>query len=159
MSGSRLTEKLLLVSPRRLTGMPTGKRISFTLEDRNAYLGRIGKVKLADGDVVEVPRLSDVVQVLGAVQSPGPVFFEKGLNTGGYIDRAGGGAPDADLKRAVVIKVSGAVQPLGRIRQVDPGDVIVVASKYQAVQPPGQRTIADTIADLLGVALVVRALR
>jgi len=159
MSGSRLNENLLLVSPRRLTGMPTGKRISFTLEDRSSYVSRIGKMKLADGDIIEVPKLSNVVQVLGAVQSPGPVFFASGLTANNYIDRAGGGAPDADIRRAVVIKVSGAVQPINRTKLIDPGDVIVVASKYQAIQPPGQRTTADTIADLLGVALVIRGLR
>jgi len=157
VSSRRLAGNVLLVSPRRLTGMPTGKRIALTLEDRGSYLDRIGKMKLADGDVVEVPKLSDVVQVLGAVQSPGPVFYGTGLTAGKYIDRAGGGAPDADMKRAVVIKVSGAVQPLGRTKVIDPGDVIVVASKYQVVQPRIQRTTADILADLLGVALVIRS--
>ena len=77
LGGSTRVDRVLLVSPRRLTGMPSNTRIGFQLEDREAYLSRMGKICLCDGDVVEVPRLSDVVQVLGAVQSPGPVFFNE----------------------------------------------------------------------------------
>jgi hypothetical protein len=137
--------------------MPTGNRISFSLEDRKSYLSRLGKVNLADGDVVEVPRRSDVVQVLGAVQSPGPIFYQEGLSASDYLRRAGGGAADADKKRAVVIKVSGAVQPLSQTRIIDRGDVIVVGSKYQTIEPPRRRKIGDYLADILGLAFVFTA--
>jgi protein involved in polysaccharide export with SLBB domain len=152
-------ETVLLVSPRRLTDMPTGKRISFSLEDRGSYLNRLGKVRLVDGDIVEVPRRSEVVQVLGAVQSPGPVFYQDGRSATEYLHRAGGVARDADVKRAVVIKVSGAVQPLAQAGTIDRGDVLVVASKYQVVQPPRRKTLGSSLGDLLGIALVIRGLR
>ncbi|MDH7569243.1 MAG: SLBB domain-containing protein [Armatimonadota bacterium] len=159
MGGGARTEKVLLVSPRRLTAMSSSNRISFDLEDRETYLARVGKVALCDGDVVEVPRLSDVVQVLGAVQSPGPVFHQPGMPVRYYIDRAGGGAPDSDLKRSVVIKVTGGVRKLSDVKVLDPGDVVVVASKHQIVQPPYRRRVQDTIFELMGVALVLRGLR
>lgn len=152
------TEKVLLVSPRRLTGMPTSNRVGFSMEDRKSYLDRLGKVRLTDGDVVEVPRKSQVVQVLGAVQSPGPVFYQSAFTTKDYLNRAGGGAQDADMKRAVIVKVSGAVQPLGQAREIDAGDVIVVPSKYQVVEPPTHRGAQDTLFNLLGAALVIRGL-
>jgi len=116
-------------------------------------------VRLCDGDIIEVPRRSDVVQVLGAVQSPGPVFHSAGRSAREYINLAGGSAPDADLKRSVVIKVTGGVRRLADSKTVDPGDVIVVASKHQIIQPPVQRKLQDTILDLLGVALVIRSLQ
>ncbi|NLC56664.1 MAG: hypothetical protein GX774_07510 [Armatimonadetes bacterium] len=159
LGGSTRVDRVLLVSPRRLTGMPSNTRIGFQLEDREAYLSRMGKICLCDGDVVEVPRLSDVVQVLGAVQSPGPVFFNEKWTPKQYISSAGGGAPDADLKRSVVIKVTGGVRPFREAKRIDPGDVIVVASKHQVIQPPVQRSYRDVLFDLLGVALVVRGLR
>ena len=68
-------------------------------------------------------------------------------------------SPDADIKRAVLVKVSGTVQPLARTKDIDPGDVIVVPSKYQVVQPPTQRRLEDTLMNILGVALVVRGLQ
>ncbi|HHX41423.1 MAG TPA: hypothetical protein GX715_15785 [Armatimonadetes bacterium] len=159
LGGANRTEKVLLVSPRQLTGMPNNTRISFHLEDRESYVSRLGKVRLCDGDVIEVPRRSDVVQVLGAVQSPGPVFHNAGRSAREYINLAGGSAPDADLKRSVVIKVTGGVRRLADSKTVDPGDVIVVASKHQIIQPPVQRKLQDTILDLLGVALVIRSLQ
>lgn len=159
LPGTTVGEKVLLVSPRRLSEMPTGKRIAFDMEDRKSYIERLGKVRLADGDIVEVPRQSEIVQVLGAVQSPGPIFYQEGYSANDYIHRAGGGAPDADMGRAVVIKVSGTVRPLVRDGRIDRGDVIVVASKYQVIQPPRKRTMSDVLLDLVGVALVVRGLR
>ncbi|MHB9025944.1 MAG: SLBB domain-containing protein, partial [Armatimonadota bacterium] len=157
-TGSR-SEKILLVSPRRLSRAPASSRISFTLEDQGSYIARVSKVALSDGDTIEVPRRSEVVQVLGAVQSPGPVFYQPGRTTTDYIDRAGGGAPDADLKRAVVIKVSGTVQPLSKVKSIEAGDVIIVASKYQVIQPPVRRTLSDILFDIFGVALIVRGLQ
>ncbi|MHB9131704.1 MAG: SLBB domain-containing protein [Armatimonadota bacterium] len=156
-AGSR-TEKVLLVSPRRLTGMPTSNRISFNLEDRKSYLSRLGKVRLADGDIIEVPRKSQVVQVLGAVQSPGPVFYQADSLAKDFINRAGGCAADADMKRAVVVKVSGAVQVLTDKTTIDSGDVIIVPSKYQVIQPPTQRRTQDTLLNLLGTGLIIRGL-
>lgn len=159
VSTTDTTSMVLLVSPRRLNEMPTGKRIAFDLENRDSYIERLGKVRLTDGDIVEVPKMSDVVQVLGAVQSPGPVFYQDGYSASDYMHRAGGGAPDADISRAVVIKVSGAVQSLKRTKTIDRGDVIVVASKYQIIQPPRKKTFSEVMLDLLGVGLVVRGLR
>lgn len=152
-------DAFLLVSPRRLKEMPTNSRITFSLEDKPSYLQRIGQVRLADGDIVEVPRQSEVVQVLGAVQSPGPVFYVQGYRPRDYIERAGGGAPDSDFDRAVVIRVSGTVQPLDRTKDVNPGDVIVIASKHQVIEAPRHRHLRETLSEILGVALVVRGLR
>lgn len=159
LSPSDRSEKILLVSPRRLTDMAANTRIGFKLEKRDTFYARMKQVPLADGDTIEVPRASHVVQILGAVQSPGPVDFEANLAARQYLDRAGGTAPDADLKRAVVIKLSGAVQPLDRTKAIDAGDVIVVASKYQIIQPPMQQHWGTTLVDLFGMALVVRGLK
>lgn len=154
------TSKVLLVSPRRLATLQSSNRIGFNLESREDYMKRIGQIRLCDGDVVEVPRRSEVVQVLGAVQSPGPVYYTPGQSPPKhYISSAGGGAPDADLKRSVVVKVSGAVRRLSDVKTIDPGDVIIVASKHQIIQPPVARRPQDTLMDILGVYLVLRGLR
>ena len=152
-------DALLLVSPRRLKQMPANNRIAFSLEDKESYLKHIGSVRMWDGDVIEVPRQSEVVQVLGAVQSPGPIFYVPGYSTNDYIQRAGGGAPDADFNRAVVISISGDVKPLNRVSAVNPGDVIVMASQHQVIQPPRQRSLFDTITSLLGITWVFRGFK
>jgi protein involved in polysaccharide export with SLBB domain len=154
-----LGDALLLVSPRRLKQMPTNNRIAFSLEDKESYLENIGSVHLADGDVIEVPLQSEVVQVLGAVQSPGPVFYVPGYSINDYIQRAGGGAPDADFNRAVIISISGAVQPLNKAQAINPGDVIVMASQHQVIQPPRHRSLFDTVTSLLGIAWVFRGFK
>jgi len=87
------------------------------------------------------------------------VFFSSGWLPGRYISSAGGRAPDADMRRSVVIKGTGGVRPFTEAKRIDPGDVIVVASKHQVIQPPMRRGIRDIFFDLLGVALVVRSLR
>lgn len=159
MGGMSAAETVLLVSPRRLNKMATSSRITFSLEDKQSFLKRIGSMHLADGDRIEVPRKSEVVQVLGAVQAPGPVYCIAGYSAKDYIQRAGGGTPDADFKRAVVVSVSGTVQRLNDVNSVNPGDVIVVASKHQVIQPPRQRSLYETLGNLLGVALVVRSFK
>jgi len=128
------------------------------MENRVSYLERLGKVRLVDGDIVEVPRKSQVVQVLGAVQSPGPVFYQAGLSIKDYLNRAGGGSMDADMKRAVIVKVSGIVQPMAHADGIDAGDVIVVPSKYQVVQPPTHHNLENIMLSILGIALVVHGL-
>ncbi|MBI3948049.1 MAG: SLBB domain-containing protein [Armatimonadetes bacterium] len=158
MGSSGGTTKVLLVSPRRLATMQSGTRVGFDMENRADYVTRIGQIRLTDGDVIEVPRRSEVVQVLGAVQSPGPVYYTAGQSPKHYISSAGGGAPDADLKRSVVVKVSGAVRRFADVKSMDPGDVIVVSSKHQIIQPPVARRPQDTLFDVLGLYLVVRGL-
>ncbi len=155
-SGKNNSETVLLVSPRRLTETPVSDRITFNMEDRANYVTRIEKMRLADGDVITIPRKSEVVHVLGAVQSPGPVLYDPGYSVAEYLKRVGGGTQDADYSRAVVIKVSGTTFPLKEVKMVDPGDVIVIASKPQVVREFNKKGIGDMIGDMLGLALVLR---
>ncbi|MDD3928098.1 MAG: SLBB domain-containing protein, partial [bacterium] len=102
---SKTSEKVLLVSPRRLSDHASGNRISIDLENRETYLKRLGQMRLSNGDVVEAPRRSDVVHVLGAVMAPGPVLYQSASSIADYVSRAGGPAADADMERAVIVKV------------------------------------------------------
>jgi protein involved in polysaccharide export with SLBB domain len=47
-------------------------------------------VALQSGDVINIPRLDDVVFVSGEVVDPGPIEFQRGLPAGRYIAMAGG---------------------------------------------------------------------
>jgi protein involved in polysaccharide export with SLBB domain len=149
---------VLLVSPRRLAQVPSSDRIAFSLENKSTYLDRIDSVELADGDVIEIPRRSDVVQVLGAVQSPGPVYYVPGYSASDYVERAGGEAPDADSNRAVVVSVSGISRSMHQVTEVNRGDVIIMASKHQVIQPPRQRSILETLGAVLGLVWIFRGL-
>lgn len=65
---------------------------------------------LADGDSINVPAYSGIVQVRGAVNSPAALTYVAGKNLDYYIRAAGGGSPTADVDRAYVTQANGQVE-------------------------------------------------
>jgi polysaccharide biosynthesis/export protein len=62
---------------------------------------------LMDGDQITVPQLSNVVTVRGAVNAPNVVAYVSGKDMFYYIDQAGGGARNGDLRRAFITQPNG----------------------------------------------------
>jgi protein involved in polysaccharide export with SLBB domain len=85
------------------------------------------------GDSIYVPEYQPVVSVEGAVNSPVSVAYERGRETGFYIDRAGGYARNADKGRTYVVQPNGSV--FTRSATPEPGARVVVP-----LTPPGERT-------------------
>jgi protein involved in polysaccharide export with SLBB domain len=48
---------------------------------------------VAQGDVITIPEITDVVEVVGAVYNPGLISFSKGRTVNQYIRLAGGLLP------------------------------------------------------------------
>lgn len=120
----------LVLPPRRLsladwiTGIPVEGR---KLLDSQ---GREGDTPLRDGDVVTVPRLKSTVTVLGAVIRPGTALYRPHKRTNDYISEVGGLADDAAMQRAVVIRTNSAAYLAADIKQIKPGDIILIPSDY-----------------------------
>ena len=100
-----------------------GKRL---LESR----GKEADVHLTTGDVIMVPPRRDTVAVVGAVVRPGAVPYEANLRVRDYIMRAGGLANDAAGERLLVLAPNGSVRPMTKQTVIQPGDVILVPSRY-----------------------------
>jgi polysaccharide biosynthesis/export protein len=62
---------------------------------------------LMDGDAITIPQRSNVVTVRGAVNAPNVVAYVAGKDMFYYIDQAGGGARNGDMRRAFVTQPSG----------------------------------------------------
>ena len=87
-------------------------------------------VLLSDGDWISVPKHADFVNVIGRVVRPGLVPHRAGEGFSYYLDRAGGFAWRADKGRSFVIKGgTGATLKQGSVKNIDPGDLIVVPTK------------------------------
>ncbi len=120
----------IVVPPRRLslsawvTGIPVeGSRL---LESK----GVEGNVPLRAWDTIVVPELQNTVAVLGAVIRPGKVPYHEGAGIDQYIGMVGGVADDADVGRAVVVRANSAAYRRDRVKEIRPGDVIIVPSHY-----------------------------
>lgn len=81
---------------------------------------------LEDGDVINVPRVPQVVYVTGRVGIPGGVLFQPKKDVGYYLKKAGGPAWDAKTSAIKVTKVTGEVLDDEHVSRLEPGDIIWV---------------------------------
>ena len=89
---------------------------------------------LFDGDKVVIPKMSNIVSVIGSVLNPIAFEFSENLSIGNAISNAGGYQSYADKKRVYIIKANGLVVRNGRNifvgnYNLQPGDTIVVPRK------------------------------
>jgi protein involved in polysaccharide export with SLBB domain len=107
-----------------------------------AEAGSAGDVVLEDGDVLMVPGPMQSVTVLGEVQSPTSILFEKGLSRDDYINLSGGMTRRADTDRIYIVRANGQVSASESRRwfsaadtTVQPGDTIVVPTDIERMRP------------------------
>ena len=87
-------------------------------------------VALKDGDIINVPPKSMVVNVSGSVINPGLIPYEPGENYKYYIDRAGGFSWKARKNKILIIKgQTGERMKPSKRRKIDPGDTILIPEK------------------------------
>lgn len=89
------------------------------------------RIALEDGDVVRIPRNSQLVQVHGEVFLPNAFLWHKGYHVHDYINQAGGMIQKSTGERVLLIRPSGEIsseEGRGFIMssQVQPGDEIMV---------------------------------
>ncbi|MBI4683486.1 MAG: SLBB domain-containing protein, partial [Nitrospirae bacterium] len=110
-------------------------------------------IELEDGDRLNIPMKNNVVNVAGAVMSPGSFIFADNLDYKNYINMSGGYSKYADTGSVYVLKTDGTAKKLPNgffewsnsrdrwemtafgedIKDIEPGDSIVVPEKLDRI--------------------------
>lgn len=88
-------------------------------------------IVLRDGDVITIPLLNSTVQILGAVNYPNSVSYQKGMSVRKYIKMAGGYAQNAHKSKPIVVYMNGMVNT-GNSARIEPGCQVIVPYKVAA---------------------------
>jgi protein involved in polysaccharide export with SLBB domain len=86
-------------------------------------------ILLMDGDILDIPRATNLVRVAGQVNNPGLVEFADGEDHNHYIDEAGGYGSKADKRGTVLIRSAGGTRLKAGGRTVKAGDIIWVPKR------------------------------
>jgi protein involved in polysaccharide export with SLBB domain len=102
-------------------------RVVLHLDDLEKIEGSPSDLVLEDGDNLNIPVKPASIMVVGSVRSPTSVLHKEGEDLQYYLNRAGGLSPGAAEKEMYVVKADGsALTGFLRLRNIDPGDVIVI---------------------------------
>jgi protein involved in polysaccharide export with SLBB domain len=88
-------------------------------------------IALEDGDLIRIPRQSNVVTVHGEIYIPNAFIWEKGLEVEDYIKKSGGLNQNTDGSRILLMHLNGEIattswQPFMDFTHVRPGDEVLV---------------------------------
>jgi len=102
-------------------------RMTIHLDAPEKLKGTPDDLELEDGDALMIPQQPKSVTVLGAVRNATAVLHKEGENVEYYLNRVGGATREADARQVYILKPDGsAVASFVKMRQVEPGDAIVV---------------------------------
>lgn len=152
-------ERAIIIPPRRLTQDAWARAVPIDGELMMTTEGEQGNFELVHGDVIIVPEMPTTVTLMGAVIRPGALRWEDTLCAQDYVDRAGGLAPDAQMRRTVVIRANGAVEADGLCTELRPGDIILVPSDYmirEIAKPSTWDRVLNAVTGILGAYLLFR---
>jgi len=90
--------------------------------------GQVSNIRLEEGDVIVIPKKSDVIIISGEVQIPQSVVYASNANIYDYVQRAGGFTKRAEKQRIIIVKPNGQVL-MGAQLKVSAGDEIMVFPK------------------------------
>ena len=111
---------------RDLALLASSARVSVNLSRAFSDPNSPDNITLRDGDRISVPRITNVVTVIGAVLVPHSFAAGPGKSVSYYIEMSGGFAQDAARGNVVVVRSNGDALPMNRVKTVEPGDIIVV---------------------------------
>ncbi|KAF0155932.1 MAG: polysaccharide export periplasmic protein [Syntrophaceae bacterium] len=147
-------------------------RMTIYLTDVKTMKGSEYDFELEDGDSLEIPEKNNVINVIGSVMSQGSHLYSDRLGYQDYIDATGGYSYYADANNVYVMKVDGSARKVsknflgwsssrnrwemtargGEVRQIEPGDSIVVPEKTERIA--WLREIKDITQILMNIAVV-----
>ncbi len=110
---------------------------------------------LFEGDTIVIPKLSNVINIIGAVLNPIAFEYSDDLRIESAIARAGGYQSYADKRRVYIIKANGLIEKSARNifqgnSKIEPGDTIVIPTKINSNNATMQRLapIIQILSDL-----------
>ena len=113
----------------RIAKIAESMRISVDLRKALRESDSTENLALCEGDRIFIPKLTNVVTVMGAVMQPRAFALAVRKSPDYYIERSGGYAPDSSKDHVVVVRSNGEALPKGRVRSIESGDIIVVPTK------------------------------
>lgn len=90
-------------------------------------------LKLADGDVISIPAVSDLVFVTGEVTLPGEVVFQRGAPAGKYIALAGGPTQQGSIDKLEIYDSQGHRRTGTRDTEVFRGETVLVKRRTSVI--------------------------
>ncbi len=144
-----------------LTPGASSARISINFNNALKSYSSPDNMLLRNGDRVLIPRVTNIVTVIGAVLHPHSFSAGPGESVDYYVKRSGGYAQDAAPSNVVVVRSNGDALPKNAVKSVMPGDTIVVpntglidiAKKWEKAG-----TVTKVLSDVLSAAYILTKL-
>jgi polysaccharide biosynthesis/export protein len=113
-------------------------------------------IMLESKDRIMIPQPPKTVSVIGSVKNPSTVVYRVGLNLEDYLQQAGGMTEDASKSEMYVVKANGSTEgAYVRIKDMKPGDTIVIPQKIEAKTP--QLSLWQSVASIVGSVALAAA--
>ena len=137
------------------------KGIILTRNNQRVILEGLNNV-VRDGDQINVPQISNVVEIKGEVFNPGLISFKSNRKINKYLQIAGGLTPNADLNNILVYYVDGSVKIKKRFSNIniEPGCIIQIYEKVESTNLVGQiltfvEGVSNTITQIITTYVIV----
>jgi polysaccharide biosynthesis/export protein len=128
------------------------------LKDRDSR----SNIILQSGDSIEIPEYKPSVQVVGAVNAPGSVLWERGRDLNYYLNAAGGPSWRADKGKVSVRYANGEVQTRHRTLGIfrsdptpDPGSEVLVPVRDTTARGTDALAVVGALAQLITATATV----
>jgi protein involved in polysaccharide export with SLBB domain len=84
-------------------------RVALPVSPSDKTLSDFPDMEMEDGDRLMIPHTPSTISVVGNVYSPGSFIFAPRNSAGMYLDMAGKGKPQSDLRHAFILRANGVV--------------------------------------------------
>ncbi len=113
-------------------------------------------IALEARDRIAVPQPPKTVSIIGSVKNPSTVVYRVGFDLEDYVHQAGGMTEDANKNELYVMRANGSTEgAYVRVKDMRPGDTIVIPQKIEAKTPP--LALWQSVAQILGSVALVAA--
>jgi len=131
-------------------------RVVVRMESLEQLEGTEDDVRLEARDRIMIPQPPQTVSIIGSIKNPSTVVYRVGLGLDDYLRQAGGLTEDANKHEMYVMRANGTTEAAYlRIKDMQPGDTIVVPQKIEAKTP--QLGLWQAVASVIGSVALVAA--
>jgi len=134
------TEILEYINSAKIEG-----RMIIQVTDVSKLKGSDYDILLEDGDTITIPQTPSSITVIGSVNNPASVPFEKEKSIEYYIRKTGGLTRHAHKSGIYMVRANGeATSKFMMSKKVNRGDTIIVPQEFKYWTPPG-KILRDTV--------------
>jgi len=128
-------------------------RVVVRMESLEQLEGTEDDVRLEARDRIMIPQPPQTVSIIGSIKNPSTVVYRVGLGLDDYLRQAGGLTEDANKHEMYVMRANGTTDSAYlRVKDMQPGDTIVVPQKIEAKTP--QLALWQNVASILGSVML-----